>query len=70
MSVWLLKRRSPDDLKRVNHLQVLRLWDLNGLQGYGGYDDVGPLSYPALSRPVEAGPLRPRRLQLREIWRV
>lgn len=62
--------RFPDDLKWVKHLQVFRLWDLNGLQGYGGYDHVASLSYPALSRPVEAGPLHPWRLQLRETWRV
>lgn len=55
---------------QVNPLQVIGLWDFNGLQGYGGYDHVGSLGYPALSRPVEAGPLHPWRLQLGEIGRV
>lgn len=31
---------------------------------------MASLGYPALSRPVEAGPLRPWRLQLGETWRV
>lgn len=70
MLVLLLSRRFPDDLKWVNHLQVVRLWDFNGFQGYGGYNHVGSLSDPALGRPVEAGPLHPWSLQLRETWWV
>lgn len=54
----------------MEHLQVLRLWDADGLQGDGGHQHVASLSYPALSRPVEAGPLQPCRLQLRETGRL
>lgn len=51
-------------------LQVFRLWDFHGLQGDGGEDVVGALSYPTLGRPVEGGSLHAGLLQLRVAGRV
>lgn len=53
-----------------SHLQVIGLWDIHGLQGDSGQDQMGALGYPSLGCPVEGGPLHPWLLELWESERV